>query len=264
MSFKDLLAKYRTISFSERDKGERFERLMQAFLKTAPLYAGIFEHVWLWADFPCKATFSDRDTGIDLVAKTKDGDFWAIQCKCYSEETRIDKPAVDSFLATSSKLIVTDEGEVPFAQRLWISTTNNWGPEAEVTIESQVPPVARLSLFDLESAPVDWDALEAGLSGSSARKAKKTPRPHQENAIASVHEHFEHADRGKIIMACGTGKTFTSLKIAEQEAGAGGLVLFLAPSIALVGQTLREWVAECSVSIFPICMYLFGLTRGAA
>ena len=254
MSFADILAKYRTVSFSERDKGERFERLMQAFLKTAPLYAGIFEHVWLWADFPCKATFSDRDTGIDLVAKTKDGDFWAIQCKCYSEETRIDKPAIDSFLATSGKLIATDEGEVPFAQRLWISTTNNWGPEAEVTIASQVPPVARLSLFDLESAPVDWDALEAGLSGSSARKAKKTPRPHQEEAIASVHEHFEHADRGKIIMACGTGKTFTSLRIAEQEAGAGGLVLFLAPSIALVGQTLREWMAECSVPIFPVCI----------
>ena len=254
MSFTDILAKYRTVSFSERDKGERFERLMQAFLKTAPMYAGIFEHVWMWADFPCKATYSDRDTGIDLVAQTHEGDFWAIQCKCYSEDTRIDKPAVDSFLATSGKLIATEKGEVPFAQRLWISTTNNWGPEAEVTIESQVPPVARLSLYDLESAPVDWDALEAGLSGSSARKAKKTPRPHQEDAIASVHEHFEQADRGKIIMACGTGKTFTSLKIAEQEAGAGGLVLFLAPSIALVGQTLREWMAECSVPIFPICI----------
>lgn len=254
MGFSDILAKYRAVSFSERDKGERFERLMQAFLKTSPMYAGIFEHVWMWADFPHKDTFSDKDTGIDLVAQTHEGDFWAIQCKCYSEETRIDKPAVDSFLATSGKLIATDDGEVPFAQRLWISTTNNWGPEAEVTIESQVPPVARLSLYDLESSPVDWDALQAGLSGSSARKARKTPRPHQENAIASVHEHFEHADRGKIIMACGTGKTFTSLKIAEQEAGAGGLVLFLAPSIALVGQTLREWMAECSVPIFPICI----------
>ena len=254
MSFSDILAKYRTVSFSERDKGERFERLMQAFLKTAPMYAGIFEHVWMWADFPCKATFSDRDTGIDLVAQTHEGDFWAIQCKCYSEDTRIDKPAVDSFLATSGKLIATEKGEVPFAQRLWISTTNNWGPEAEVTIESQVPPVARLSLYDLESAPVDWDALEAGLSGSSARKAKKTPRPHQEDAIASVHEHFGHADRGKIIMACGTGKTFTALKIAEQEAGARGLVLLLAPSIALVKQNLKEWMAECSVSIFPVCI----------
>lgn len=93
MSFIDILAKYRTVSFSERDKGERFERLMQAFLKAASLYAGIFEHVWLWADFPCKKTFSDKDTGIDLGARTHEGDFWAIQCKCYSEETRIDKPA---------------------------------------------------------------------------------------------------------------------------------------------------------------------------
>ena len=100
MGFTDILAKYRTVSFSERDKGERFERLMQAFLKTAPMYAGLFEHVWLWADFPYKKTFSDRNTGIDLVAQTHKGDFWAIQCKCYSEETRIDKPAVDAEVLT--------------------------------------------------------------------------------------------------------------------------------------------------------------------
>ena len=93
MGFSDILAKYRTVSFSERDKGERFERLMQAFLKTSPMYAGIFEHVWMWADFPHKDTFSDKDTGIDLVAQTHEGDFWAIQCKCYREDTRIDKPA---------------------------------------------------------------------------------------------------------------------------------------------------------------------------
>ena len=97
MGFTDILAKYRTVSFPERDKGERFERLMQAFLKTAPMYAGLFEHVWLWADFPYK---KGKDTGIDLVAKTKDGDFWAIQCKCYSEETRIDKPAVNAEVLT--------------------------------------------------------------------------------------------------------------------------------------------------------------------
>ena len=100
MSFSDILAKYRIVSFSERDKGERFERLMQAFLKTAPLYAGIFEHVWMWADFPYKNTFSDKDTGIDLVAQTHEGDFWAIQCKYYSEETRIDKLAVNAEVLT--------------------------------------------------------------------------------------------------------------------------------------------------------------------
>lgn len=255
MTFHDLLAKYRAISFSERDKGDRFERLMQAFLLTVPWYEGKFRHVWLWREFPYKETIGGKDTGIDLVAQTVEGDFWAIQCKCYDEKARIDKPAVDSFLATSSKQFINDEHRTTsFALRLWIATTNNWGSEAENAIHHQEPPVQRISLADLESAPVDWTALDKGVSGSSARLDKKSPRPHQKKAIAAFHEHFQTEERGKLIMACGTGKTFTSLKIAENETGGKGLVLFLAPSIALVGQTLREWTAESSVPIFPICI----------
>ena len=255
MTFQDLLAKYRAISFSERDKGDRFERLMQAFLQTVPWYEGKFQHVWLWREFPYKENLGGKDTGIDLVAQTVEGDFWAIQCKCYDEKAKIDKPAVDSFLATSSKQFVNDQHQTTsFALRLWISTTNNWGSEAENAIRHQVPPVQRISLADLKSAPVDWKALDSGISGSEARQHKKSPRPHQEKAIAVFHEHFQTKDRGKLIMACGTGKTFTSLKIMEKETGGRGLVLFLAPSIALVGQTLREWMAESSIPIFPICI----------
>lgn len=255
MTFHDILARYRAISFSERDKGDRFERLMQAFLQTVPWYEGKFRHVWLWREFPHKENLGGKDTGIDLVAQTVEGDFWAIQCKCYDEKARIDKPAVDSFLATSSKRFVDDEHQTTsFALRLWISTTNNWGGEAENAIRHQEPPVQRISLADLENAPVDWTALDRGISGAGARQGKKSPRPHQEKAIAAFHEHFQSGDRGKLIMACGTGKTFTSLKIAEKETGGKGLVLFLAPSIALVGQTLREWTAESSVPIFPICI----------
>ena len=255
MTFQDLLAKYRAISFSERDKGDRFERLMQAFLQTVPWYEGKFQHVWLWREFPYKENLGGKDTGIDLVAQTVEGDFWAIQCKCYDEKAKIDKPAVDSFLATSSKQFVNDQHQTTsFALRLWISTTNNWGSEAENAIRHQVPPVQRISLADLKSAPVDWKALDSGISGSEARQHKKSPRPHQEKAIAVFHEHFQTKDRGKLIMACGTGKTFTSLKIMEKETGGRGVVLFLAPSIALVGQTLREWTAESSIPIFPICI----------
>lgn len=255
MTFHDILARYRAISFSERDKGDRFERLMQAFLQTVPWYEGKFRHVWLWREFPHKENLGGKDTGIDLVAQTVEGDFWAIQCKCYDEKARIDKPAVDSFLATSSKRFVNDEHQTTsFALRLWISTTNNWGGEAENAIRHQEPPVQRISLADLENAPVDWTALDRGISGAGARQGKKSPRPHQEKAISAFHEHFQTADRGKLIMACGTGKTFTSLKIAEKETGGKGLVLFLAPSIALVGQTLREWTAESSVPLFPICI----------
>lgn len=255
MTFYDILAKYRAISFSERDKGDRFERLMQAFLLTVPWYEGKFRHVWLWREFPYKENLGGKDTGIDLVAQTVEGDFWAIQCKCYDEKARIDKPAVDSFLATSSKQFINDEHQTTsFALRLWIATTNNWGSEAENAIRHQEPPVQRISLADLESAPVDWAALDKGVSGSDARLGKKSPRPHQEKAITAFHEYFQTGERGKLIMACGTGKTFTSLKIAENETGGKGLVLFLAPSIALVGQTLREWTAESSVPLFPICI----------
>lgn len=255
MTFQDILARYRAVSFSERDKGDRFERLMQAFLQTVPWYAGTFRHVWLWQEFPYKQNLGGKDTGIDLVAQTVEGDFWAIQCKCYAETAAIDKPAVDSFLATSSKQFVNDQQQTTsFALRLWISTTNKWGSEAENAIRHQEPPVQRISLADLENAPVDWAALEQGISGAQARQERKQPRPHQQAAIAAFHEHFQTGDRGKLIMACGTGKTFTSLKIAENETGGKGLVLFLAPSIALVGQTLREWTAETTANIFPICI----------
>lgn len=255
MTFQDILVKYRAVSFSERDKGDRFERLMQAFLQTVPWYAGTFRHVWLWREFPYKQNLGGKDTGIDLVAQTVEGDFWAIQCKCYAETAHIDKPAVDSFLATSSKQFVNDQQQTTsFALRLWISTTNKWGSEAENAIRHQEPPVQRISLADLENAPVDWAALEQGISGAQARQERKQPRPHQQAAITAFHEHFQTGDRGKLIMACGTGKTFTSLKIAENETGGRGLVLFLAPSIALVGQTLREWTAETSADIFPICI----------
>ena len=102
MNFKEILHKFRTESFTEREKGTKFERLMRSWLLTDPRYNEL-ESVWLWEDFPGRKDFGGTDTGIDLVAKTELGDYWAIQCKCYAENTIIDKPAVDSFLATSSR-----------------------------------------------------------------------------------------------------------------------------------------------------------------
>lgn len=249
-AFNEVLKKYRSEAYSERDKGTRFERLMQAYLKTDPLYADRFQTVWLWNDFPYKSDFGGKDVGIDLVAQTESGDYWAIQCKCFADDAYIDKPAVDSFLATSSRTF--DDGKT-FAQRLWISTTNRWNSEAEKTIRNQNPPVSRLSLTELENAPVDWTELENGICGAKALKAKYPLKPHQTEALQACHEHFKTADRGRLIMACGTGKTFTSLKIAETEAQ-NGRVLFLVPSIALLGQTLREWTAQASEKINPVCV----------
>lgn len=252
-----ILEKYRQNSFSERDKGSRFEALIRRYLKTDPLYAHRFKHVWLWNEFPFRSDFGGKDTGIDLVAETREGEYWAIQCKCYAEDAYLGKDAVDSFLATSSKCFQNEALKtVGFAARLWVSTTRNFGPEFENTIRNQNPPVLKLSLTDLENSSVDWFALEKGASGVRSRKAAKDLRPHQRDAVAAVHKYFktpEHS-RGKLIMACGTGKTFTALKIAEKETCGNGLVLCLVPSIALVGQMLREWSADASGEMNAVCV----------
>ena len=261
-SFAQLLDKFRTEAFSERDKGYRFERLMQDYLKTSALYANLFETIWLWTDFPYHDQFGGKDIGIDIVARTYDGDYWAIQCKCFAADAYITKPDIDTFLSTSGKSFETDDGTTRFAQRLWISTTNKWNSAAEQTIRNQNPPVARLNLIDLENDDVDWACLEQGMYGKVSRPKAFEIRPHQQTALNLTHEYFKideatHKplhDRGKLIMACGTGKTFTSLKIAEQETGGCGLVLFLVPSIALLGQTLRAWMQQSSKPITAICI----------
>lgn len=253
--FQTILDKYRKISFSEKDKGERFERLMKAYLLTDPKYADKFKKVWLWNEFVGRKDLGGGDTGIDLVALTNDGDYWAIQCKCYLESSVIDKPAVDSFLSTSSRHFKGEDLKTySFAHRLWISTTNKWGPNAQDAIKNQNPPVSRINLFDLISAPVDWEKIDNGITGEVARTNKKVLKQHQTDAVNKTHEHFKANERGKLIMACGTGKTFTSLRIAENETDGKGLILFLVPSIALLGQTLNEWYADAVEPINAICI----------
>lgn len=255
MTFDKVLEKYRRMSFSERDKGNRFERLMQAYLQTDPKYSNLFKKVWLWNEFFGRKDLGGSDTGIDLVALTYQTDFWAVQCKCFQEDTSIDKPSVDSFLSTSSREFKDENMKtVGFAHRLWISTTNKWGDNATKAIQNQNPPVTRLNLYDLQEAPVDWEKLDKGITGDQSRTAKKQIRPHQQEALEKAHEYFKTADRGKLIMACGTGKTFNTLRIAENETKGKGLVLFLVPSISLLGQALREWSADAEKPINAVCI----------
>ena len=255
MSFNKILDKYRKISFSERDKGDRFERLMQAYLLTDPKYSYQFKKVWLWNEFPGKKDLGGSDTGIDLVAVSHDNDFWAIQCKCYQDTATIDKPAVDSFLSTSSREFIDERLRTTrFAQRLWISTTNKWGTNAYEAIKNQNPPVTRINLHDLIDAPIDWEKLEQGIHGEEGRTEKKKLYPHVLEVRDKVFDYFKEHERGRLIMACGTGKTMTSLKIAEKQTDNKGTILFLVPSIALIGQTLKEWSSQADEPINPICI----------
>jgi len=257
-AFTRILDKYRQDSLSQKQKGYKFELLMQRYLQTDPIFASSLSNVWLWEEFFAKDQFGGKDVGIDLVAETTGGNFWAIQCKCYKADAIIDKPAVDTFLATSGKTFKDKDGnKVHFAYRLWLDTTEHgFNREALNSLENQDPEFHRVGLLELENAMVDWDRLDKGSSGENAQVQKKKPRDHQKEAIAKVHEYFkdESHERGKLIMACGTGKTYTSLCIAEKETDNKGTILFLVPSIALLGQTLREWTADATKPIKPICI----------
>ena len=250
MTFNQLLDKYRAISFSEHDKGSRFEALMKNFLLTYPEYREKFSNVWLWNDFPFRDELGTVDLGIDIVCKTFNGDFWAVQCKFYAESTIITKSAVDTFLATSSK---TFDGDKKFSARLWISTSDNLTDNAEITLQNQSPEVLRIGMEELSKAAVDWEKLDAGLFGKQAVNNFREPLEHQLNAINSAQIHFQNHNRGKLIMACGTGKTYTSLKIAE-KLFPNGKILFLVPSISLLGQILHEWATFAENPFNYICV----------
>lgn len=243
---RDILNELRSVSYDKRDQGTRFEVLMQAYLRSEPQYAALYSDVWLWSEYPERG--NRADTGIDLVAKDRQsGELTAIQCKFYAESTQISKGDIDSFLAASSKK--------EFAARLIISTSDHWGRNAEEAIEGQHPPVQRLRVQDLDDSSIDWSKFELAKPSSLVKKAKKKPFPHQVKAIAAVLEGFQTNDRGKLIMACGTGKTFTALQIAEQLVRPGGTVLFLVPSISLLSQTLKEWTIESGTPLqsYAVC-----------
>ncbi len=204
-TFTRILDKYRQDSLSQKQKGYKFELLMQRYLQTDPIFASSLSNVWLWDEFFAKDQFGGKDVGIDLVAETTGGNYWAIQCKCYKADAIIDKPAVDTFLATSGKTFKDKDGnKVHFAYRLWLDTTEHgFNKEALNSLENQDPEFHRVGLLELENAMVDWDRLDKGSCGENAQVQKKQPRDHQKEAIAKVHEYFkdEKHERGKLIMA---------------------------------------------------------------
>jgi len=247
----DIIEDFRALPVSARERGERFERLMAQYLRLDPIYGERYSDVWLWSDWPGRD--GKGDTGIDLVAKERDGDgYCAIQCKFYAPDHHLQKADIDSFFTAS--------GKHPFTSRIVISTTDKWGANAEAALEQQQIPVSRVGLAEIAQAPINWDLAWPShrVELQLRRHDPKTLRPHQRAAVDDVLGGFAQHDRGKLIMACGTGKTFTSLRIAERIAernGGSARVLFLVPSIALLSQTLREWTANCEVDLrsFPVC-----------
>ena len=236
--FQQVLDHIRSSADSEARKGRLFERLMKRYFSVDPIYGERFSKVWLWSEWAAaRADFDGTDTGIDLVAEERGGGHCAIQCKCYAPGTQISKPSLDSFIAASAR--------EPFTARIFVDTGDSWGPNAVKTIRALKPACTVLRFGDLADRPIHWPDLVRGQPEDLAlRREPFSLRPHQQAAFDDVVAGFKDQDRGKLIMACGSGKTFTALRIAEALAGAGGRVLYLVPSISLLAQSMREWATQ--------------------
>ena len=240
--FQRALDHIRSVADSEARKGRLFERLMKAYFTQDPLYRDRFSEVWLWSEWArIQPGFDGTDTGIDLVAEEHKGGYCAIQCKCYAPGTRMTKSHLDSFIAASAR--------DPFTTLLVVDTGAEWGPNARKLIEKLSRPCTVLRFGDLANRPIDWpDLVQDEPEKLSLRREPFRLRPHQQAALDDVTSGFKEHDRGKLIMACGTGKTFAALRIAEAVAGVGGRVLYLVPSISLFQQSMREWAEQQAVS----------------
>ena len=245
-ALSSLLDIYRAASASEREKGTYFEELICAYLRNEATYRDLYDKVWMYADWAKEQGLGGRDTGIDLVARTQGtGEYHAIQCKLYADDYRVQKKDIDSFFTAS--------GKAPFSHRIIVATTNNWSEHAEDALQGQQLSINKIDLQALEDSQIDWAKYQP--NQAVALKARKQLRDHQKTALNAVAAGLKDAERGKLIMACGTGKTFTSLKIAEQQAGKGKRVLFLVPSLSLLSQTLTEWTQESETPLhsFAVC-----------
>ncbi|ANE54628.1 type ISP restriction/modification enzyme [Methylomonas sp. DH-1] len=245
-ALSQLLDSFRNAAVTEREKGSYFEELIVCYLKNEATYRDLYSDVWLYADWADRQRLDKRDTGIDLVAQTAGtSEFHAIQCKLYAADYKIRKDDIDSFFTAS--------GKKPFTHRLIITSCLNWTEHADDALRDQQIPVNKIDLHDLENSQIDWAQYQA--KAEPVLKPKKQLREHQLHAVSGAYHGLQQADRGKLIMACGTGKTFTSLKIAEKIAGTGKRVLFLVPSLSLLSQTLTEWTQESETPLhsFAVC-----------
>ena len=226
---------------TEYGKGALFERLIRTYLLEDPFYKKRFSEVYLWSEWAeLRPEFDGVDIGIDLVAQERDGGYCAIQCKCYAENTRIAKGHLDTFISASAR--------EPFTARMFVDTGSDWSTNVYRTLDGLQPPCQRISAADLASRPVDWPDLSLETPEQlDYQQETFSLREHQKEAFDDVINGFNESDRGKLIMACGTGKTFTALQIAEKIAGVGGSVLYLVPSIGLFSQAMREWAEQQSI-----------------
>lgn len=236
-SFADL---YSSLDPRPDERGKQFEHVVKWFLKHDPAWATQVDDIWHWNEWPERW---GADCGIDLIFRHKNGEVWAVQAKCYSPDYTVTKHDVDRFLSESNRSLIH--------RRLLVATTDRIGTNAMRVCEAQEKPVVFFRLSDFNNSLLDYPSDFAHLH-QALRRPRPVPRDHQNEAVAAVASGLQTADRGQLIMACGTGKTYVTLWV--KEALNAQRTLVLVPSLGLLSQLRREWTFAASVPFEPLCV----------
>lgn len=225
-----------------RHKGSLFEKLSKRFLIEHDS-ANEYESIDLWNDWELRNNEGDR--GIDIVITTASKEYIAVQCKFHQDSISLND------IATFLSKLQSGVGEVRFKKGIIISTShltsNALKAIEQIRSTGMGIDIDEITEEDFIYSKIDWEKFDPTKTQDELPLCdKKSPRSHQTEAINATKEYFSDPKntRGKLIMACGTGKTYTSLKI--MEALDPKITLFLAPSIALLSQTFREYAQEKS------------------
>ena len=238
-TFSEIVKQIDSNVTNQRDRGTAFEKLAVAYLKNEPAFKNKYSDVWMLNEVPAEYNISKQDTGVDIVAKDRiTGKLTAVQAKYY--KGKVGKDAINSFIAESSKEY--------YADGIIISSTDEWNKNAKKATEELSKEISLIGLSQLQNASFDWKLFDFDSYKQNLSYKPKELRDYQKGAISKSLAYFKEHTRGKLVMAPGTGKTFTSLKIAEalmEEAGKTNYnVLYLVPSIQLLSQTLFNWNSD--------------------
>ena len=228
-TFGVVLEKIRTESQSTAELGARFEKIIKDFLQTDSHYRNRFSKVYLWMEWPKR---DGPDTGIDLIAIQHNEELCAIQCKCYGDDGNLEMKEMGKFIAKAAGLKIK--------HRILVYTGNTITPNAKRVLKQNDCQI--ITQDHLRESSIDWSRFP-----KLSTKEPKALRSHQVRAVKDVLDGFKKHNRGKMIMACGTGKTLASLHIAEKQAGRGKMILYLVPSISLILQSMREWSENSNI-----------------
>ncbi|EMG84943.1 type III restriction enzyme, res subunit [Helicobacter pylori GAM112Ai] len=231
-----------------RHKGSLFEKISKQFLQEHDS-ANEYESIDLWYDWELRG--KERDKGIDIVITTSNKEYIAVQCKFHQNSVSYNDILPFLHKLKKGHKLQNGVGEIKFKKGIIISTSNLTSEALkeieEIRSAGMGIDIDEITEEDFIYSRIDWEKFDPTKTEDEIPLYdKKRPRPHQTEAIEETKKYFSDPKnaRGKLIMACGTGKTYTSLKI--MEALDPKITLFLAPSIALLSQTFREYAQEKS------------------